>query len=68
MVAMWRSGLFPRTLCAIGSLATAACAGAALLTDPETVEAQDALSSAFPLLVVRALWTGILLVRRRPRQ
>ena len=45
-----------------------ACAGAALLTDPGMVEAQDALSSAFPLLVFWALWTGILLVRRRPRQ
>lgn len=68
LTTMWRSRLFPRVLCAVGGVATALCAGAALLTDPAYAELQDTLSSGFLLLVVWAFWTGILLLRHRPRR
>jgi hypothetical protein len=67
LAAMWRSGLLPRTLCAIGSLAAAMCAGSALLTDPAHWELQDTLSIGMLPFVVWAFWTGVLLVRRRTR-
>jgi len=64
VVAMWTSGLFPRTLCVIGSVAAVTCAGAALLTDPAHWETQDALSNGMLAFVIWAVWTGILLLAR----
>lgn len=68
LAAMWRSGLFPRALCAVGSLAAVMCTGAALLTDPAHWELQDTLSLGMLPLVIWAFWTGILLLRHRPRR
>jgi hypothetical protein len=44
------------------------CAGAALLTDREHWQLQDTLSLGMLPLVIWAFWTGILLLRRRPRR
>ncbi len=68
LAAMWRSLLFPRALCALGSLGAAMCVGSAVLTDPSQWELQDTLSLGFVPVVIWALWTGVVLVRRRGRR
>jgi hypothetical protein len=65
MAAMWRSRLFSKALCALGSVGAATCVGSALLTDPGQWELQDTFSTGFFLVVVWALWTGVVLLRRR---
>ncbi|KQX64479.1 hypothetical protein [Angustibacter sp. Root456] len=65
MAAMWRSGLFSKALCALGSVGAATCVGSALLTDPARWELQDTFSTGFFLVVAWALWTGVVLLRQR---
>ena len=65
MASMWRSGLFSKALCALGSVGAATCVGSALLTDPAHWQLQDTLSTGFFLVVAWALWTGVVLLRHR---
>jgi len=65
-IAMWRSGLFPRTLAALGTVAgvLSTLIGLALAA-PRFSGAADALSSVALLFWVWMIWTGVVLWRAR---
>ena len=68
VIAMWKSGLFPRSLVVVGLLAGLPVLVASLLIGPDFVALMRGLSFGVFIFWIWMLWTGVLLWFRTPKR